>query len=83
MIALHIHDARSFCAGSGIRSPAGLPGRTRYWKAARGMADWARTWYAEHGRPWIYAQTVPRPGERCGRLARWPPNFIRSGCTKP
>jgi hypothetical protein len=23
---------------------------------ARELADWARTWYAEHGRPWIYAR---------------------------
>ena len=23
---------------------------------ARELADWARTWYAEHGRPWFYAR---------------------------
>jgi hypothetical protein len=28
----------------------GLEGR------ARELADWARTWYAEHGRPWFYAR---------------------------
>src|SRR5579863_2594821 len=23
---------------------------------ARELADWARAWYAEHGRPWMYAR---------------------------
>lgn len=25
---------------------------------ARELADWARAWYAENGRPWIYARTA-------------------------
>ena len=25
---------------------------------ARGLADWARDWYAKHGRPWFYARQV-------------------------
>lgn len=25
---------------------------------ARELADWARAWYAEHGRPWIYARSA-------------------------
>ena len=23
------------------------------------LADWARQWYAENGKPWIYARAVP------------------------
>ena len=23
---------------------------------ARELADWARAWYAEHGKPWVYAR---------------------------
>src|ERR1700686_3247989 len=29
---------------------------------ARELADWAREWYAEHGRPWIYAREAGSVG---------------------
>ena len=39
---------------------------------AQELADWAREWYAEHGRPWIYAREVGqrRNGRRVGEDRR-------------
>ncbi len=36
----------------------GYPRGHRLEGRARELADWARAWYAEHGRPWIYARQV-------------------------
>ena len=31
---------------------------------ARELADWARDWYAKHGRPWVYARQVEQLRDR-------------------
>src|SRR5664279_1730823 len=34
----------------------GYPARHVLEGRARELADWAREWYAKHGRPWVYAR---------------------------
>jgi hypothetical protein len=38
----------------------GFPPGTQLGERPRELADWARQWYAEHGRPWIYARQAQR-----------------------
>jgi hypothetical protein len=35
---------------------------------SRELADWARAWYAEHGRPWVYAREVEDVGTDGGSV---------------
>src|SRR5262245_19317659 len=35
---------------------------------ARELADWARTWYAAHGRPWVYARETEDVALRDGAV---------------
>jgi hypothetical protein len=35
---------------------------------SRELADWARQWYAEHGKPWVYARHISDVGKTNGRL---------------
>ena len=43
--------------------PHGVPG-----DRARELADWARDWYAAHGRPWVYARQTETLSLRAGSI---------------
>jgi hypothetical protein len=35
---------------------------------ARELVDWARVWYGEHGRPWVYAREIEAASGAAGRV---------------
>lgn len=46
----------------------GYPREYEFTDRSRELADWARQWYAQNGKPWIYAQQVDRLDLLDGRL---------------
>jgi hypothetical protein len=47
----------------------GFPPKTPLEGRARELADWARAWYAEHGRPWLLARPTGGAGTAPGGIA--------------
>lgn len=47
----------------------GYPREYEFPERSRELADWARQWYAENGRPWIYARQTDRLAIRNGRFS--------------
>jgi hypothetical protein len=47
----------------------GYPGHHVLTGRARELAEWARKWYAENGKPWIYARQIERLDLSKGRLS--------------
>lgn len=47
----------------------GYPRGYEFPERSRELADWARQWYAENGRPWIYARQTDRLAIRNGRFS--------------
>lgn len=46
----------------------GYPKQHKFAERSRELADWARNWYAENGKPWIYARQAERLDISNGRL---------------
>src|SRR6266550_2750687 len=49
---------------------------------ARELSEWARAWYAEHGRPWVYARQVQRLGMVDGSISIDGVSFVSSRLQK-
>lgn len=47
----------------------GFPPQTAFEGRARELADWARAWYAEHGRPWLVARPAGTASSAPGGIA--------------